>query len=214
MATDACADRSAGPTLWIKRKPHRHRHKRQLEIVMINCSRSETIMSGVDKNTEHETGQGPCPAADLARAHIETAEHDEYTERWPCRISPDKRRFGGQEQVKQAEKREDGKIDQSRPMHRRAAVWTHPVLMEIEPVLAVQQILDLDQPHHVVAIRPDRSKRSLEGGRCDQPDRHDHKQHSDFGVEPSLHDLPFPLCRQPSLPLPKGKLNQWGCRKP
>ena len=58
-------------------------------------------------------------------------------------------------------------------MHQRAAIRAHAVLVKIEPVLAVQQILDLDQPHDVITVRTYLSEAPLQDAGRDQTDRHD-----------------------------------------
>ena len=46
----------------------------------------------------------------------------------------------------------DRRIDQPRPMHDEAAFRPHPVLMQVEPALAGQQVADLDQPQQTVIV--------------------------------------------------------------
>jgi len=58
-------------------------------------------------------------------------------------------------------------------VHQRAAIRAHAILVKIKPVLAVQQILDLDQSHNVITVRTYLSGASLQDAGRDQADRHD-----------------------------------------
>ena len=46
----------------------------------------------------------------------------------------------------------DRRIDQPRPVHDEAAFRPHPVLMQVEPALAGQQVANLDQPQQAVIV--------------------------------------------------------------
>ena len=60
------------------------------------------------------------------------------------------RRHRADQRTQQQDQRGKRRVDQARPMHRRAGRRIEPMLRQVEPGLSGQELANLDQPHGVV----------------------------------------------------------------
>ncbi|CDX42601.1 hypothetical protein MPLDJ20_50122 [Mesorhizobium plurifarium] len=90
----------------------------------------------------------------------------------------------GAQRIEGHDDQREWRVDQPRPVHDEAARGAHPVLMEIEPALAAEQVADLDQPQHAVIVGAIIRKRGEAGNGID-------RQHHQRGAQ-RKQEIVFP----------------------
>ena len=179
---DGGCDTGPGGAAWpLQRVDGAQRHDQQqqdLRRVMVETTGRKVGQRHQREGRERKAGQHTLrsrePERELRRQPEQAAEHDQRVGIGGGGFSA-----GPDERPEQQDEPGDRRIDQPRPVHRGAVGRVEPVLGEVVPALAVEEIAHFHEPHGIVGVvdkrhpAVDRAEDEADGGDqkegCEQP---------------------------------------------